>query len=240
MRGEISTKHLVDEFFAGLDLPAINAYDYFKINTVEKRLEYIFRTDHHETARGAYSIYRDVINMMAADTPDIGEPFEAEFVKVEGIQYRGSHVWGHGYTEIYDEFEFYIIPDLPPRNMFEGINGRRRTESARERYEAGNFGTDMFHDHYANFFPRAANIQYYENNTGRNLLMFADSYSWAFGELIAAHFDNTYITSFNHGRFEYNDFIRENNITDVIIIQYSTRLTFDTYNDTQLKDVITD
>jgi len=238
MRGETSTKHFLEAFFEGLDnIPAINAYDYFKIDTLEKRLEYIFKTDHHESPRGAYSIYRDVITMMAKDSPEIGEPYEAEFKKVPGIEYRGSHVWGHGYTEIYDEFEYYIV-DLPPHDMFESLNGRRKTQSALEAYESRRFGRDTFYDHYANFFPRPQNIVYPENNIGRNLLMLADSYAWGFSELISAHFDNTYIVPWTHGTFEYNKFIREKNITDVIIIQYSGRILFNTYNDTQLERVI--
>ena len=60
MSGEFSTYEFMVEFLNGLDMSAVNSYDYFKIDTVEKRLEYICKTDHHESAMGAYSVYCDV------------------------------------------------------------------------------------------------------------------------------------------------------------------------------------
>ena len=239
MRGEISTNHLMNDFFAGLDKSAVKGYDYFKIDTLEKRLEYIFKTDHHESPRGAYSIYCDVINMISKDSPEIGKPYEAEFRKFEGIELRGSHVWGHAYAEIYDDFEYYII-DLPESIMFGNINGTGRTQRQQEKYDAGKYSKDTFADHYANFFPRPANVEYPGNNTGRNLLMLTDSYSWACGELIAANFDHTYATLWTHGRFDYNAFIEKHNITDVLILQVADRILYDIQNDTQLDKVRTD
>jgi hypothetical protein len=239
MRDEFSTKHLMDEFFAGLDISVINGYDYFKIGTVEERLERIFKTDHHESAQGAYSIYCDVINIIAKDSPEIGEPRTATFGKFEEVQVRGSHVWGHGYTEIYDDFAYYDII-LPEHDMFSDIRGKGRTSRGLDKYDAGRFSKDMFADHYGNYYPRPANVEYPGNNTGRNLLMLTDSYSWATGELISSNFDHTYATLWTHGRFDYNDFISENNITDVLILQVADRILYNIQDDTQLDKVITD
>ena len=58
MQDEISTKPFMDEFFAGLDMTAVNAYDYFKVDTLEERLERIYKTDHHESPRGVQHILR--------------------------------------------------------------------------------------------------------------------------------------------------------------------------------------
>ncbi|MCL2096139.1 MAG: hypothetical protein FWH10_04460, partial [Oscillospiraceae bacterium] len=74
----------------------------------------------------------------------------------------------------------------------------------------------------------------------RKLLMLTDSYSWATSELISSHFDRTYATLWTHGRFDYNNFIRDNNITDVLILQVADRILYDIQNDTQLDKVITD
>jgi hypothetical protein len=238
MRNEISTYHLMKEFFVRLDETAINNWDYFKIDTVEKRIERICKTDHHESAQGAYSIYCDVINMMAKDSPEIGEPRKAEFGVIPKLELRGSHVWGHGYTEIVDEWVYYKI-DLPEHTMASNINGKGRTVRQLDKYLDGKFSKDTFADHYATFYPRPAYVEYPGNKTGRNLLMLTDSYSWATGELIASHFDKTYATLWTHGRFEYNEFIWENNITDVIILQVADRLLYDIQNDTQLDKVIT-
>jgi len=238
MRNEFSTHRFMMDFFAGLDKSAVNAYDYFKIDTVEKRLEYILRTDHHEAARGAYAIYCDVINMIEEDAPGIGTPREAFFDSIDGCELRGSHVWNHSYTDIVDIWEYYIV-DLPEHTMYSNINGTGRTQRNLDRFESGKFGKDTFSDHYANFYPRPANVVYPTNNTGRNLLMLTDSYSWATGELIASNFDRTYATLWTHGRFDYNQFIEENNITDVLILQVADRILYDIQNDTQLDKVIT-
>ena len=238
MRNEISTNHLMKEFFARLDESAIKDWDYFKIDTVEKRMERILKTDHHESARGAYSIYCDVINMMAKYSPEIGEPRKATFGVIDGLELRGSHVWGHGYTEIVDEWVFYDI-FLPYHEMASNINGKGKTSMQLDKYLNGKFSKDTFADHYATFYPRPAYVEYPDNKTGRNLLMLTDSYSWATGELIASNFDTTYATLWTHGKFNYNDFIWEHNITDVLILQVADRLLYDIQNDTQLDKVIT-
>jgi len=238
MRDEISTYHLMQEFFVRLDETAINGWDYFKIDTVEKRKERILKTDHHESARGAYSIYCDVINMIAKDSPEIGKPREAKFGVIDGIELRGSHVWSHGYTEIYDKWEYYDI-NLPYHEIYSNINGKGKTERQIDQYLSGRFSKDTFADHYATFYPRPANIDYPDNKTGRNLLMLTDSYSWATGELIASNFDHTYATIWTHGKFNYNQFIWDHNITDVLIMQVADRLLYDIQNDTQLDKVIT-
>ena len=178
--------------------------------------------------------------MIAKDSPEIGEPRKLNgIIKFEGAELRGSHVWGHGYTEIYDDFRDWDV-DLPEHTMFSNINGKGRTSSQRDKYEAGKFSKDTFADHYATYYPRPANVEYPGNTTGRNLLVFADSYSWSTGELIASNFDHTYMTLWTHGRFDYNKFIEENNITDVMIMQVADRLLYNIQNDTQLDKVITD
>jgi hypothetical protein len=240
MNSEFSTYEFMMQFFDGLDMSAVNAYDYFKIDTIEKRTEYICKTDHHEAAQGAYSIYCDVINMIENDAPGIGNPREAAFDIIDGVQLRGSHVWNHGYTEIYDDWWYYII-DLPEHTMYENIKGNGRpNERNLDRYLAGKFSKDTFADHYATFYPRPGNVEYPTNKTGRNLLMLTDSYSWATGELIASNFDHMYSTLWTHGRFDYKKFIKDNNITDVLILQVADRILYDIQNDTQLDKVITD
>lgn len=239
MRNEFSTHDLMMEFFDKLDTSVINGYGYFDISTLEKRLERICKTDHHEAAQGAYSIYCDVINMMAEDSPVLGIPREATFDTIDGCELRGSHVWNFGYTEIYDDWWYYKI-DLPEHTMYENINGRQRTSRQIDQYEAGRFSKDTFADHYYSYYPHIGNVEYPGNNTGRNLLLLGDSYSWATSELISSHFDHAYVTLWTHGRFDYDGFIKEHNITDVLILQVADRLLYDIQDDTQLDKVITD
>jgi len=247
MRNEFSTYDYMLQFFDGLDMSAVNAYDYFKIDTVEKRIEYINKTDHHESAMGAYSIYCDIINMIENDAPGIGSPKEVEFDYIEGVELRGSHVWNHGYTEIYDNWWYYNV-DLPDdRILYEWIDpqGEPKTTTKRQldKYLSGKYPKDTFADHYYQFWPRIAYAHYPSNNTGRNLLMITDSYSWSVSELLTSHFDYSYATypSFRENwNLNYNEFIRKNNITDVVIFNVADRLLFDIQNDIQFNRTLTD
>jgi len=242
MQNEFSTYNLMMEFFDLLDMRAVNAWDYFKIDPLELRLERICKTDHHESAQGAYSIYSDIITMMAKDTPSIGAPLEVTWHVADGVELRGSHVWSHNYRDIYDEWWYYKV-DLPERVLFEWIDEKGRTQNNWKRYEDGRYAKDTFADHYYQFWPHIANAYYPNNNTGRNLLMLTDSYSWSVSELLTSHFDRSYATypAFREvWDLHYNDFIRDNNITDVVIFQVADRMLFDIQDDSQFIRTLTD
>ena len=243
MRNEFSTYGLMMEFFDKLDMTVIKGADYFKIDALDLRLERICKTDHHEAAQGGYSIYSDIITMMAKDTPVLGAPREVTWHVIDGLELRGSHVWNHGYTEIHDDWHYYKA-DLPEnRVLYEWIDEKGPTQKQVERYESGRYAKDTFADHYYQFWTRIANAYYPSNNTGRNLLMITDSYSWAVSELLTSHFDRSYATypSFReHWSLNYNEFIRDNNITDVVIFHVGDRILFDIQNDIQFDRTITD
>ena len=251
MANEFSTYHLMMEFFERLDMNAVTRWDYFKIDPLDLRRERILLTDHHESAHGAYNIYSDILNMMAEDSPVLGSPREVTWHVIDGLELRGSHVWNHGYSEIADQWWYYKA-DLPSDRLLFEQHGQRgpgvgsATRNNMENYEAGRIPDrrNPFADHYFHFWPRIDYAHYPSNNTGRNLMMITDSYSWAVSELLTSHFDRSFTAPFpsfrEHWSINYNDFIRENNITDVVVFHVGDRILFDIQDDVQFNRIITD
>ena len=200
--------------------------DAFKIGTVEDRLKKQWRTDHHWNAAGSYDVYCDIINMVSKNTPEIGKPVEIKEVKTyPNIKMRGSYAALSGYSNFYEEFFAYEY-DLPES---------RRQYSVRSRageYAAGNFdnSNDIFLDHYVNYYHTGRHRYVYENNTGRNLLIIGDSLTYWSAWLIAANFDNTYLYFPWDGQtMDYNQYIKDNGITDVLMMVYSQAGIFNVY-----------
>ena len=85
-----------------------------------------------------------------------------------------------------------------------------------------------------NFYRIAETIEYPENSTGRNLLFIGDSFSTCVAEAIASHFDKTYVRyvdSTTPEDINYSDYINENGITDVVILEMSSRAVLNLYGD---------
>jgi hypothetical protein len=239
---EYSTLDYFNEFIDTLNtVENIDGIGWLDIDTVEKRVEKVFRTDHHWAGKGAYSAYVDVINMMKEQTPDIGDPIplnsESGLITFPDIQMRGSFAATLRFDEYYEDFSVLDIT-LP-----EYQTARMHTDSY-ERYAAGDADKGTFYDHYVNYY-NSSNMRKYtlkNGNTGRNLLLIGDSYSWWYNWIIAAHFDNIYIylPPWDRQNLNYDQYVIDNNITDVLIMQFSDRLFFNYYSDNSFNKVLRD
>lgn len=233
--GEPSTKPLVDEFFSLLD-PRIKT-DRLKIDSLDDSVNKLFLTDHHWNAYGMYEAYCDIVNMIRADSPSVAEPRPLGVrYDVEGAEYYGTFARTSGYYEYTDSFFFYDY-DLPEHELV--ANNPYNFETVMKRYLSGKFSKDLGADHYVNFYPYAQYLKYPSNSTGRVLLVLGDSYSRGISELLASAFDETYIFDYRriHEIGNYNDFIAEHGITDVLFMQYSLRGVFDNQNDNTLNRI---
>jgi hypothetical protein len=165
--------------------------------------------------------------MMRKNTPEIREPIEAkERKEYPGIQFRGSYAALSGYRRFYDDFWVYIY-DLPNQGP-----PRYSMRSRADQYDAGHY--DNYHNifmlHYEHYYHTDRRRFVYENNTGRNLLIITDSLSHWTGWLIASSFDVTYLYFPWDGRtVDYNEYIRERGITDVLMLVYSQAGIFNVY-----------
>ncbi|MCL2813627.1 MAG: hypothetical protein FWD23_03410 [Oscillospiraceae bacterium] len=236
---EFSTVDFFYEFI--YSIKGAKGVGWFDIDTVEKRVERVFRTDHHWSALGAYSGYVDCVNMMNKITPEIGEPLptngETGLISFDDVKMRGSFAAVLRYEDYYEPFLVLDI-DLP------AFTDPSVHIDAYDRYSAGRFDKGAFTDHYSAYYNSSGQRHYSvkANNIKRNLLVIGDSYSWWFNWLIAANFDNVYIylPPWDQKNFPYHQFVADNNITDVLITQFSDRLMFDYYTDNDMARVKTD
>lgn len=222
----------LDSFGQDLNADGIN-FGYLKYDTMEEYKEYFFKTDHHWTIQGAYEGYKDVIGMISANSPEVGQPRKGEFFKVEGVKFRGSIARISSFEKLYDEL-WDIEMDIPEYTLTINGNPVYDDYSKKEEYLAGDFELDTFNNCYADYFHTdTGNAKYdFGNNTGRNLLMFVDSFSNCIDPYIASHYDKAYIIDLRYdqyanGVFDYNEFIKEHNIDDVVFMMYSDTLLFD-------------
>lgn len=236
---EFSTIDFFYEFISGIrGAKGVGSFD---IDTVEKRVERVFLTDHHWAAAGAYSGYVDCVNMMKKITPEIGEPLPTNgktgLIRFDDVKMRGSFAATLRYEEYYEPF---LVLDITlPAFTDPGVH-----IDAYDRYSAGKFDKGTFTDHYSAYYNSSGQRHYSVkgNDTKRNLLVIGDSYSWWFNWLIAANFDNVYIflPPWDQKIFQYHQFIADNGITDVLLTQFSDRLMFDYYSDSDMARIKTD
>jgi hypothetical protein len=238
--GPASTVPYFEYFVQNLDSDI--KFDYFRLETPEDRIKKKFRSDHHWNIFGAYEGYRQIINMIYEDSPEIGKPVDYGILKVQDIKWFGSLGSTVGQTDPGYADDFYIL-DLSGLPKYGG-NGYR-IKDMQESFMNGDFkkfGMDF--DYYVAYNPPQERYVFPGNNTGRNLLLLGDSYSWSISTIIASHFDRTYC----HIKpwmvpadvtYDYRKLISENNITDVLILLYSSRLLFG-YDGTDFARMLTD
>lgn len=204
-------------------------FDRFRMDTPDDRLNKKFRSDHHWNIYGAYEGYRQIISMMAEDSPEIGAPNEYEVIKIPGIKWIGSLGSAAGQTDMGYADDFYIL-DLTDLPDFSGND--YDLKGLQQSFTAGEFNKfGVSFDYYVAFNQPQDRYIFEGNHTGRNLLLLGDSYSWSISAILASHFDTTVCfirpwTVANDVTYDYRQLIEDNGITDVLILLYSSRLLF--------------
>ena len=211
-------------------LPDNVRYDWLKFEDGYDRMQYIYRTDHHWTGLGGDVGYREILDMMREDTPDIGDPLEGTEHSVTRLRFNGSFSQFSNVYDIWDDLSFvdYGLPD----HITEG--GGPLFKDAMNYYLSDQADSIS----YEQFYPNFTKITYPGNNTGRNLLIIGDSFARSVEETLAYHFDNTYVI-FPGGGGDLNRFINRFGVTDVLILMYSDRLMYSIYNVTRWDAILT-
>ena len=205
---------------------SINA-SHLQYGTLEEYRRYFYKTDHHWSFDGSYQGYLDIVELLSKNGGDISPPLPAgEIRTAANVKFRGSLSRSAIEYGIYDEIRDGV-PDRPIGEVY--INGNKTDNlyANKELYFQGYAPADDFYGHYGNFYHGDyREIHYvFPNDTGRNLLMIADSTSNCMDDLVAAHFDNTYVVDLRmFGDFQYKTFVAENNITDVLFLNLATTM----------------
>ncbi len=231
------SKHsLFTNFFARLDSNV--QYSYIDIPNIETKYKLFYSTDHHWNAYGYTEGYRLIVDMMRKNYPDMVARKPAYYTFDNEVEMYGSNALA---VAIYDLVDFFHAVDfsLPKHELVveRGVpyGGTESIEQTLNRYQNDGYNTQPSYNHYINFYRIATEITYPGNNTGRNLLIIGDSYSPPLLEVLASHFDKTYVryvdSNSSLSRANYEELIDKYGITDVLLLEMSDRAIYDYYSD---------
>lgn len=213
-------------------------YDCVEMKTYSDKLTKYYHTDHHWNVYGYTEGYRRIATMMKENYPDI-ELKEPEIYNFDDqVTMYGSIALALSDYTMYDLFAAadYSLPKHQAiRESGVSYSGKNTIERSFLIYNKGIHNTERGYNHYMQFYMISREITYPENNTGRNLLIIGDSYSPPLLEVLASHFDKTYVR-YVDGNSElqdivYEDYIAEHGITDVVMLQLSSRVYCDYFED---------
>lgn len=206
-------KPFIDEIYSSLDPSIITVDAYSKLKRAYDRNEYVyFRSDHHWTALGAYRAY-EAFAKSACFTPTPLQSFENKKIdEFLGTFYSSTH--DKNLKESPDFVSYYV-----PKNNYSVTNYR---ENGKDTYA----GTLLYN--------RVSNISHgylvfmggdiplsvirTDANTGRNLLVFKESYGNAFIPFLVGNFDTIHVADIRTFPFNAIDYVSENGITDVLFL----------------------
>jgi hypothetical protein len=202
-------------------------YARFTINSYEDLEKYFYQTDHHWNYIGQLRGYKQIINLLLGKNEKTLEPIDEV---TYNVIFNGSRSRNTLTETSKEKFTVYKY-NLP--NFKSYINDQEKQYGNHELYDDGKFSTDVYTNHYGEYYGMDyAKVTYDFNNPDKkNLLMFVTSFSNPINELIASHFNKTYIIDFRPGQRIYkgqndftkfikdnNKFIKDNNIDKVLII----------------------
>jgi hypothetical protein len=205
--------------------------DMLRFDTAADRLATIYRTDHHWNAVGADTGYRQILDMMRLDWPDIGEPREGETYYINTVRFNGSFSRFTNYYKIWDQLSFtdYHLPEYKTKG------GGLKFEEAVDAYY--NHTADSIS--YEAFYPYFSEVSYPENNTGHNLLIIGDSFARCISEVLASHFDKTWVIYPGAG-VNIGHMIDKMGVTEILVLMYSDRLMYTIYNEIDWNRFVTE
>ncbi|NMA51110.1 MAG: hypothetical protein GX951_04595 [Mollicutes bacterium] len=185
---------------------------HFKINSFEDYNIYFYKTDHHWNYAGSQKAYEELGNML-----EYKPIMPVELVNSE-IKFYGSYS-RNAVSDKYDIFCYYKY-NLPEHNIYLG-NRKVDFSLNDEQIRNGDFLYDKYFNYYAQHYAADHKevIYDYKQNNRENLLVIKNSYFNAIQNLVAAHFNRTYIVDLRHyNNFNLDKYIREKNIDKVLFI----------------------
>lgn len=198
--------------------------DYLKINNYEDFKNYFYKNDHHWNYKGSYQGYKDIISMIAPKDK-IKKPVEE--VRFDDISFFGSQARIARFFDFEDIVSVYKF-DLAKHETY--VDGEEKSYGDKDCFFEHKYETDDYINFYAEFYGDDYGEIIFNFNKPKkdNLLIISNSFSNAVNELIASHFNKTYVLD---GRHYYNytkevidlmEYIKKNDIDKVLyIMDYS-------------------
>lgn len=188
----------------------------FKVDTFEEYKKYFYKTDHHWNYRGQYRGYQEITKLL-------GIPEEEQVNIAEEKQYD-TYFWGSRAREateynIKEKFTVYKYDNVKPKEVY--VDGKLSQYGASEKYDKGEYTSKQITNHYGQYYGNdyAEVIYNFDLPEKENLLIISNSYSNAINEILASHFNKTYIIDLRSNQeFNPNEYIKQNKIDKVLIV----------------------
>ena len=211
--------------------------NFIKEFTNEELQQFYYKTDHHWTYKGAYQGYVNMINILRENYPEIAEPLLEDELSKYCASPESAFIGSQNrfMMNIIDASEepkcAYEIKDLNYYSDFSyspysgGISDDRFSLVRRGINEKRVSYASLTTDDYAYVvFENSASI------SDLNVVFTVDSYSNASQTYIPYHFKNTHFLDFRYFEFDFEEYIKDNEIDIVIMMHNSNGLAGEVLN----------
>lgn len=192
-------------------------YDSLKINSIIDYQHYYFKSDNHWNAKGAYTGYNDIINMIKKDFK-IDEPRRINKEITYDYEFHGNISSQIGQLGESDHISDYELEGVGEYKLY--VNGEPfNLNEVKEKYRLyGNNTQYSDYDYYFgdNYYER---VFYFNQNDKPNILIFGDSFMNAIQEWVASHFNKTVLIDLRakDDSFSLDNYIEKYDI-DIILV----------------------
>ena len=199
----------------------------YEINSFEEFKDKFYKTDHHWNYKGSYLAYTELVKILTND-----EPLKYKDKVCLNDNFSGSKANFSGATHFYKEkfcaYEF----DFPNYDIY--INGKK-SDYGNQKYHINNPKEDVS---YGNFYGYDDGEIIFDNHDDSkdNILIVGESYDNALLKLLASHFNKTYSIDLrnyereNNKKFNYLEYLNDNNIDKVLLIGNKDYFTMSEFN----------
>lgn len=184
----------------------------FDIATFDNYTKYFYRTDHHWNYQGVDKGYREIANLMELSNVLIKE----DKICFDDAKSDGSKDKTIGSINMFQDRMCKYIYDLPDFEIY--ASGKKilnygSTNEALQKSKKISYGEMYGWDEPEIIFINK------ELQNNKKLLIYSNSFSNAINQLLASHYEETYVIDGRHyGNKTMIEYINENKIDDVLIL----------------------
>lgn len=187
---------------------------YLNIPDFETYMRYYLKNDHHWNYEGSYQGYKDIISLILGPNEKVKKPAEKIVFNYNVIGSRSRP-----YISFHENFTAYRFEYKKHSTYVNGIKteyGRQSEYFTNEELRNGE--GDMF---YGNFYgPDVSTVEFDFNQPEKeNLIIIGFSYTNALNELVASHFNKTWVldTRFSD-RKTLEEILSKNKIENLLLL----------------------
>ncbi len=188
---------------------------YLKLDNYDDYKKYFYKTDHHWNYAGSYQGYKDIVKLMLGEEETPLKPVELVRFNYNIYGSKAKEAQFFKYKEKFSAYRF----DMPEFDTY--VNGKKTIFGHKELlFKNRNYKIKdgISYDYF--YGKNVGEVIYDFKQPGKkNLLIIGYSDTRAIQELLASHYNKTYIIDLRFfTNFDVNNYIKENNITEFLLV----------------------